>query len=99
MKKTHFLYGIAVLTAVGILASFMGYATKTYPTRVPEEQALEETTITTRAETTTPAEKKKSCSCCADRIARLREQHRKLRARGQSVQRAENVANSRKSTP
>lgn len=99
MKKAHFLYGIAVLTAVGILVSFMGYATRTYPTPVPEEQAPAEITIATPAETTTPAVKKKSCSCCAERIARLREQYRKLRARRQTVQQAEDVVNSRKPTP
>ena len=99
MKKTHLLYSIAALAVFGILASVMGYATKTYLTPVPEEQAPEETTITTPAEMTTPAVKKKTCSCCNERIARLREQHRKLRARRQSVQQAEDVASSRKPTP
>ena len=31
MKDTHFLYGIARLAVVGILACFMGYATNTLP--------------------------------------------------------------------
>lgn len=80
MKKTHLLFGIVVLVAAALLAGFINYATDTPDT----DKTTQKTQVKTNepAETTdTPIVKKKSCACCADRMARLREQIRKARQR------------------
>lgn len=88
MKKTHLLFGIAVLVAAALIAGFINYTSDTSNT----DNATEKTRVKTDApaETTdTPIVKKKSCSCCVERMARLREQIRKTRER---KQRENNVA-------
>ena len=76
MKDTHFLYGIAILAVVGILACFIGYATNTLPMHAPRQLST-----TTPAVTDTAAVKTKGCGCCAERIAKFRQRMEKLRKR------------------
>lgn len=82
MKKKHLLFGIAVLVAAALLVGFINYATD-----IPDtDKVTQKTQVKTNvpAETTdTPVVKKKSCTCCADRMARLQEQIRKARERKQ----------------
>ena len=88
MKKTHLLFSIAVLVAAALLAGFINYATDTPDT----DKATQTTQVKTNApaETTdTPAVKKKSCDCCAERMARLRERIQEARER---KQRENNIA-------
>lgn len=80
MKKTYLLLGIAVLAGAALLAGFINYATDT--------PATDKTPLKTQVKTDAPAEmtdtpavKKKSCSCCAERMARLREHIQKARER------------------
>lgn len=71
MKDTHFLYGIAILAVFGITVVFVGYATDTLRMHSPKPQAPAATIVPTV--TTTPIGKKKSCGCCSERLARIRE--------------------------
>lgn len=82
MKKKHLLFGIAVLVAAALLVGFINYTTDTPDT----DKATRKTEIKTNAptETTdTPVVKKESCTCCAERMARLREHIQKARERKQ----------------
>ena len=88
MKKTRLLFGIVVLVAAALLAGFINYATDTSDT----DKATQKAQVKTNAPTETPntsVVKKKSCACCAERMARLREQIRKARER---KQRENNIA-------
>jgi len=86
MKDTHFLYGIATFTLVGIFTGFIGYATDMLPTHTPRQQGP--------VETTTTVVNKKSCSCCEDR-EKWRKRFQKIiqqaRARGQTEQQVVNA--------
>ena len=78
MKKKHLLFGIAVLVVAALLVGFINYANTDKATQRTQEK------INAPAETTdTPVVKKKLCSCCAERMARLQEQIRKARERKQ----------------
>ena len=88
MKKTRLLFGIVVLVAAALLAGFINYATDTSDTDNATQKAQVKTNASTETPNT-PVVKKKSCDCCAERMARLREQIRKARER---KQRENNIA-------
>ncbi len=68
-----YIYGIA---AIAVIAIFINSASNAPPVPTPQQQVSPKTTSV----------KKKTCACCAERIARLREQNRKLRARRQKAE-------------
>ena len=82
MRKSNFLYGIAIVAVVGILFAFVGY---TFPTHTPTGIQPPEAAVTTqtqkRATTTiTPAETD-GCGCCAERRARLEKRRQQAHER------------------
>lgn len=89
MKKRLLFYSLVPLAVLAFIAGVISYATESRPTQIdvsttPVEQS---TTPMTATETeTAPTVKKKSCRCCAERIARLQEQIRKARERRQTAQ-------------
>ena len=84
MRTKRFLYGIAILAVVGILACFIGYVTHTLPMHMPRQQAPVGTG--THTAKTTSAAVKKDCGCCAKRIERLRKMVQRARERKQVEQ-------------
>ncbi|MCG9132721.1 hypothetical protein J5I95_13670 [Candidatus Poribacteria bacterium] len=82
MDKQYILYGI--LTLLGI-ACIIGVIHDTAPPHTAPASLRE-----THAETLTSTEdtEKKPCDCCADRIARVREQIRKARQRRHALETA-----------
>jgi len=82
MVKQYILYGVLTLIGGAFIAGVMHYAV---PTHIPPPSVQE-----THAENLTPTEttEKKPCDCCADRIARVREQVRKARQRRQALENA-----------
>ena len=58
MKDTHFLYGVAILAVVGIIAVFVAYATDTLPTYTPKTVPMSTTQLT---------REKKGCGCCSEK--------------------------------
>lgn len=91
MKKKNLLYSLAILGLIALIAGVISYATKMRPPQTdfsttPVEQTA--TPVTSTEPETTPAVKKKSCGCCAERIARLQEHIRKARERRQAAQHA-----------
>lgn len=89
MKQRLLFYSIAALAVIALIVGVISYATERHPTQTgfsttPVEQSA---TSVTSTEGQTPATvKKKSCGCCAERIARLQEQIRKARERRQVPQ-------------
>ncbi len=86
MKKIYLFYCIVTLAIIALGLGVISYATQTRDTQTPQQQARVETP--TPASTTQPTVKKKSCDCCAERIARLKEQIRKARERRMAAQQA-----------
>ena len=92
MKKTKFLYSLTVLAIIALIGCIISYATGTRPrhpayTSDPMEKtvpAAEDASVETNVTV-----KRKRCGCCAERMARYREQMRKARAPRQVKQRAE----------
>lgn len=89
MKKRLLFYSIATLAVISLIVGVISYAierhsTQTGDTTTPVEQIASPVTST---EIPT-AVKKKSCGCCAERMARLEEQIRKARKRRQAKQQA-----------
>ncbi|RKU12547.1 hypothetical protein C6503_17315 [Candidatus Poribacteria bacterium] len=82
MVKRYILYGILTLIGIAFITGVIHYAV---PTHTPPPSAQG-----THAETLTPTETagKKKCGCCADRIARVKEQIRKVRQRRQALENA-----------
>ena len=73
MKDTRFLYGVAILAVISILACLViGYATDTFTMHRPK-QALG-TTTTPKATV-----KKKNCECCDEKIRQLHQKIQKAR--------------------
>lgn len=82
MKDTCFLYSIAILAVFGIAVVFVGYATDTLPMHSPKPQASA-ATIAPEV-TTTLIVKEKSCGCCSEWLARIREMIKKARKHKQA---------------
>ena len=84
MRDTHFLYGIATLGVVSIVAIFVGLATGTFPTSSSRDVSV------TGSDLTTPA--KKACDCCSERspeaMSALRERLTSLRQQRLAAQKA-----------
>lgn len=78
MKKRTLIYSIMVLAALA-LGVVISDGTDKPPAQPPPQQGQAE--VTTLAKTTKLAVKKKSCGCCAQRIAQARELMRKARER------------------
>ena len=92
MKKKNLLYSLATLALIALIAGVISYATEMRPTQTETQQvpvASSRTPETSTETETATAVKKKSCGCCADRIARLQQQIRKARERRQAAQTAE----------
>ena len=92
MKQRLLFYSIAALAVIALIVGVISYATERHPTQTgfsttPVEQSA--TSVTSTKGQTSPTVKKKSCGCCAERIARLQEQIRKARERRQVTQRTE----------
>ena len=98
-KKIFLLYSVTLIVGVALIFGINAYTTDTYRTSdtditVPVEQVPTEITTlisqTTSTKTVVPTEttttkvKKKPCSCCAERITRLKETIRKARERKQN---------------
>lgn len=84
MENPRLLYGIGIIVGFSIVVGFASY---TFPTHTPKQQALTEMSIPQESKTTlegtttriATAPKLEGCGCCAKRRARLKK-HR-LRAR------------------
>ena len=89
MKKKNVLYSLATLA---LIAGVIGFATEPLPTQKAAQQLSAEQMATPMKSTSTetaPAVKKKTCGCCAERLARLQEQIQKTRERRRAAQQAE----------
>ena len=95
MKKKNFLYSLAILALIALIAGVISYATERHPTQTdfsttPVEQIATPMSSSTERQTS-PIVKKKSCGCCAERMAHLQEQIRKARGHKQTAQHAEAI--------
>lgn len=83
MKETHILYSIAILAVIGILVSFIGYATdkpgvhaskhhSLFTTERPTEVITSTKLVPTVKATTSTTIKDKPCSCCQKRAEHIR---------------------------
>jgi hypothetical protein len=93
MKETRILYGIAVLAVIGILVSFIGYATDTPGVHISKQHSPVKTEAPTEVTTSTkpvPPVKAttsttitdKPCSCCAKRAEHARKRIQQAQERG-----------------
>ena len=91
MKENRILYSITTLAMIGILVSFIGYATDT-PVETKAKHPLAKTFASakstpstpsvTPSKTTTPSTTaESSCGCCAERKALARKKNEAARAR------------------
>lgn len=83
------LYGIIFLVIVGLVAVVINYGTDTHPTNIPEQKVSAATlttpeVTTSEAEVTTSEVTEKDCSCCAERMMRVKEMIRRARERKQA---------------
>ena len=92
-KKIFLLYSVTLIVGVALILGINAYTTDTGITGSVEQMPTEistsisQTTSTKTVvptETTTTKMKKKPCSCCAERITRLKETIRKARERKQN---------------
>ncbi len=86
MKKENLLYSFATLAVIAFITGVISYATERHPTQTgfsitPVEQIATPVSPTSTEGQTSLVVKKKSCGCCAERLARLQEQIRKARER------------------
>ena len=86
MKKKRILYSLVTVAVIATLAVVISYATDMHPAETPERQAPVVKSTTTDQ---SAAVKKKSCSCCQERMARARERFRKTRERIRAAQQAQ----------
>lgn len=93
MPKKHVFYGVAALAIIGILIGVISYATDTrkMPFSKQRNPIVESTTTAP-----SPIAKKKSCGCCADRVARIQEQIKKARERRLAKQQAKSTVVSQR---
>ncbi len=97
MKKKNLTYSLASLVVIILIVGVINYATETRPLQkgMPQASVISKATQSTSTESkTTTTVKKKNCGCCADRLARYREQFREARKRKQAAQKAELKANN-----
>ena len=92
MKKRLLFYSLVSLAVIVLIAGVISWATETPPL----QKAGPEASVTSKATDSTATENKaantvknKTCGCCADRLARYREQLRKARERRQIGQHVE----------
>ena len=101
MKKTALLYSITLIVGTALMLSINHWITAAQITPSPTQRTqIQQEPITTNKPDATTAQvtnaetsvaKKKSCACCADRMARLKEQIRKARERKQQQNTDENA--------
>lgn len=84
MKKRLIFYSTAVFVIMVLGAVIMTSATDTSPTKAPEPITQNEVDPETKT-----LNQEKSCLCCSDRIARLKEKVRKARERKQATEQIE----------
>ena len=97
MKKIAVLYSITLIVGVVLILGINHWTTTSHqiPTSIQQPSIEKDNVVSDTSvpkagtPTNTPAVKKKSCDCCAERMARLREQIRKARER---KQRENNIA-------
>lgn len=86
MKENCILYSITTVAIIGILVSFIGYATDT-PVDTKAKQSPAKTAVSAKSTTSTPSvtpskttptstKVDPSCGCCAERKALARERIR-----------------------
>lgn len=93
MKKRLLFYSIAPLAVIALIAGVISSATEIRPTpKADPPQVSVEASTTPETPTESTAVKKKSCVCCADRLARIQEQLRKAHERRQIEQQVETKA-------
>ena len=80
-KRKPIRYGLTCLAIIGLIIGVISYAAEFQPTQTPEHQ--------THIETSTDTLKKKSCRCCAERTAHLREKIRQAREHMRAAQPSE----------
>lgn len=90
MKKRLLFYSIAPLAVIALIVGVISSTTEIRATpKAAHPLVSVEASTTPETPTETTAVKKKSCVCCADRLARLQEQVRKAHERrriGQQVE-------------
>ncbi len=85
MKDTHLFYVVCVVAVLVVGALGIGYATDILPlykqsyTTSSIPNATVEPTVDTSTTSTSELEKKKDCSCCAERAAKIRARLEKIR--------------------
>ena len=88
MKQRLLFYSIAAFAVIALIVGVISYATEKHPTQTGFSTTLVEqsaTSVTSTEGQTPPTVKKKSCGCCAERIARLQERIQKARERRQAA--------------
>ena len=101
MKDTHVFTAVCGLALLAIVSVFIGYATDTLPqqkqrvitTSSPSHQGT--VTETARGSTQKKAIPKKDCHCCSDRMEKLKEHLREMKASEAAAQ--QNTSPSEKS--
>ena len=98
MKKTAILYSITLIIGTALILGINHWITAAQSTppmqqtqRAPIATDTPEATTAQVTKAETSVAKKKSCACCADRMARLKEQIRKARERKQQQNTDENT--------
>lgn len=94
--KNPLSYGIVAFVIIAFLVGFIGYTTDTRPMQTGNTTAPIQTTVPAEKNTIV---KKKSCGCCAERMARRRQQIQKVRERKQAAQDAQAKGFKAQQTP
>ncbi len=81
--KNSLFYGIVALAIIAFLVGIISYATDIRPKQRGNITAPIQTTVSAEKKATV---KKKSCGCCAERMALRKQQIQKARARRQTAQ-------------
>lgn len=93
MKKRLLFYSIVPLAVIALITGVISSATEIRPTpKAAPSQVSVKASTTSETPTESIAVKKKSCACCADRLARFQEQLRKAHEHRQVGQRVETKA-------
>ena len=97
MKKIQPLHTFVILVISALIVGVFGYATEKRLTQTDITPNKNDETTRTESVVSASDEKnetleKKSCGCCADRIARIKKQIRRARERRLAAQHAETTA-------
>lgn len=95
MKKKKLLFHIAVFGVVALFTGFISYTTGTTIIQQDAQKTQAETDTPTDAKDT-PVVKEKSCGCCEERKARVRELIRRARESRQRENNGEGKASINK---